>query len=55
MSERRKFGWRRALLRSGTVLGLVAASNAAVLTPAAETSGGSGSSHSLRWDSMGLK
>ena len=39
MPESRKFGWRRALLRSGTVLGLVAASNAAVLTPAAANVG----------------
>ena len=39
MAESRKFGWRRALLRSGTVLGLVAASNAAVLTPAAANVG----------------
>ena len=39
MSERRKLGWHRALFRSGTVLGLVAASNAAVLTPAAANVG----------------
>ena len=39
MGEIRKAGWRRVLLRSGTVLGLVAASNAAVLTPAAANVG----------------